>query len=96
MPMKNVSYKQVMQLVDALKTMDAFEDNIDDKTGKKELDKDLAKLLKEFKRAESAGGLGEGLSDFEADGEDRQAYRERGDPMDYFDESDFEVERSDE
>ena len=96
MPLKNVSYKQVMQLVDALKTMDAFKDDSNGKAGKNELDKDLAKLLKEFRRAESAGGLGGGLSDFEADEGDRQAYRERGDPMDHFDESDFEEERSDE
>ena len=63
--------------------------------GKKERDPDLIKLVKEFARAEAVKGRSAAaLSDLEED-EDSLDYNAReGDPLNYFDDSDFEQQNS--
>ena len=79
------------RLVAALSKTDLFANN-PLPGGKTELDADLGKLLKAFEKA--AGGLSRGgaLSDFEDSGDDEwdDVQMRARDPLDYFDDSDFE------
>ena len=96
---RKVTFKQVQRLSNELQKMDLFQSN--DKSATKFaknnsaaqiLDPDLAKMLEEFKRAEGGMRKGGALSDVEdhSDGDwDNLEYR-AGNPLDHFDDSDFE------
>ena len=74
--------KQVTRLTQALNRMDCFKQ----KTG---MDPQLAKLGDNFKKAEGSLRRGGSLSDIDDAESDWES--QRGDPLDHFDDSDFEL-----